>query len=75
MNRLCAVNRQGTLQMFTGVYRVIKGLFYNICRENPVMFTDCREIPADIAEKALNTPVNICIVGYKLARTGKKGRK
>ena len=33
----------------TGVYRVIKGFFYIICRENPVIFTDCREIPVDIA--------------------------
>ena len=39
----------GTLQMFTGVYRVIKGFFCNICRENPVIFTYCKEIPADIA--------------------------
>ena len=46
--------------MFTGVYRVIKGVFCNICRENPVIFTDCREIPADIAEKPLNHPVNPC---------------
>ena len=37
-----------TLQMFTGVYRVIKAFFCNICRENPVIFTDCREIPADV---------------------------
>ena len=41
--------RRATLQMLTGIYRVIKGFFCNICRENPVIFTDCREIPADIA--------------------------
>ena len=26
-----------TLQMFTGVYRVIKGFFCKICRENPII--------------------------------------
>ena len=36
--------------MFTRVYWVIKGFFCNICRE----------IPADIAEKPLNHPVNPC---------------
>jgi hypothetical protein len=35
--------------LFTGVYRVINGFFCNICRENPVIFTVCRETPADIA--------------------------
>jgi hypothetical protein len=35
--------------MFTEVYRAIKGFFCNICRKNSVIFTDCREIPADIA--------------------------
>jgi hypothetical protein len=34
--------------MFTGVYSEIKVFFCNICKENPVIFTDCREIPADI---------------------------
>ena len=34
---------QGALQMFTGVYRVILNFFCNICRENPEIFTDCRE--------------------------------
>ena len=34
------------LQGFTGTLR---GGFCNICRENPVIFTDCREIPANIA--------------------------
>ena len=38
-----------TLQMFAGIYRDSAGVFCNICRENPVVFTDCREIPADIA--------------------------
>jgi hypothetical protein len=38
--------------MFTGVYRVTKRFFCNICRINPVIFTDCREIPADIADIA-----------------------
>ena len=33
-----------TLQMFTGVYRVIQWFFCNICRETPVIFTDCGEI-------------------------------
>ena len=46
--------------MFTKVYRVINGVFCNICRENPVIFTDCWEIPADIAEKHLNHIVNPC---------------
>ena len=56
-----------TNQMFTAVYRVIKGFFCNICRENPAIFTDCREIlyhhrvfPADISEKHLDHPVNPC---------------
>ena len=39
------------LPMFTVVYRVIKRFFCNICRENPIIFTNFREIPADIAEK------------------------
>ena len=34
--------------MLTGVYRT-EGFFCNICRENPVIFTDYRKIPADIA--------------------------
>ena len=38
------------------VQEYVKGFFCNICRENPVTFTDCREIPADVAEK-LNHPV------------------
>jgi hypothetical protein len=37
-----------TQQMFTGVYRVIKGFFCNICRENTAIFTVCRDISADI---------------------------
>ena len=37
----CSFNLS-TLQMFTGVYRVINRVFCNIC--NPVIFTDCREI-------------------------------
>ena len=65
--------------MFTGVYRVIKGLFCNICWENPVIFTDfpcnppaiCkyyRVFPADIAENPRRVPVNPskhlqCILG------------
>ena len=44
--------------MFTGYYGVLRADFCNIYRENPVIFTDCREIPADIAEKPLNHPVN-----------------
>ena len=58
---------QSTLQMFTGIYRDSAGVFCNICREKPVIFTDCREIPADIAgfpcrycRKNLNHPVNPC---------------
>ena len=57
--------------MFKGVYRVIKGFFCFIYRENPVIFTcfPCnlpaickyyRGFPADIAEKLLNHPVNPC---------------
>ena len=57
--------------MFTGVYRVFNRFFCNIFRENPVIFTDCREIagkickyyrvfPADIAEKPIKDPVNPC---------------
>ena len=46
--------------MFTGVYRVIKGVFCNIYRENPVIFTDSKEILANIAENPLNHPVNPC---------------
>ena len=38
-----------TLQMFTGNYRVLRADFCNIYRKNPVIFTDCREIPANIA--------------------------
>ena len=29
-----------TLQMFAGIYRDSAGVFCNICRENPVIFTD-----------------------------------
>jgi len=28
--------------MFAGIYRDSAGVFCNICRENPVTFTDCR---------------------------------
>ena len=31
-----------TLQMFAGIYRDPAGVFCNICRENPVIFTDFR---------------------------------
>ena len=69
--RLIGEIQQNTLQMFTGVYRVFNRFFCNICRENPVIFTDCREFagkickyyrvfPADIAEKLKNHPVNPC---------------
>ena len=39
-----------TLQMFAGIYRDSAGVFCNICRENPVIFTDfpcryCRNPP------------------------------
>ena len=55
------------LQEFTGT---LQGFFCNICRENPVIFTDfpcnppatckyCRVFPANIAEKPLNHPGNI----------------
>ena len=30
----------GTLQIFAGIYRDSVGVFCNICRENPVIFTD-----------------------------------
>ena len=60
--------------MFTGIYRDSAGFFYNICRENPVIFTDfpcnlpaiCkyyRVFSADIAEKPIKDPVNICSAG------------
>ena len=60
-----------TLQMFTGIYRVIKEFFCNICRENPMITIGfpcnlpaiCkyyRVFPADIAEKPLNHPVIPC---------------
>ena len=49
-----------TLQMFTGVYRVIKGVFCNICRDCPAICKYYRVFPADIAEKPLNHPVNPC---------------
>ena len=56
------------LQGFTGTLR---GLFCNIFRENPAIFTDCRGIawkickyyrvfPADIAENPRRVPVNPC---------------
>jgi hypothetical protein len=59
---ICIKKFTAALQMFTGVYRVIKEFFCNICRETPVIFTDCREIagktckyyrvfPVDKAEK------------------------
>ena len=59
--------------MFTGIYRDSAGVFLNVCRENPVIFTDCREIAgkickyyrifhADIAENPCRVPVNICSV-------------
>jgi hypothetical protein len=52
------------LQGFTGT---LSGVFCNICRENPVIFIDCRGIagkickyyrvlPADIADKPLQSP-------------------
>ena len=44
--------------MFTGVYRVIKGFFCNICRDFPAICKYYRVFPADIAEKPLNHPVN-----------------
>ena len=44
--------------MFTGVYRVI----CNICRDFPAICKYYRVFPADIAEKTLNHPVNICSV-------------
>jgi hypothetical protein len=48
------------LQMFTGVYRVIKGFFCKICWENPIITIrfPCkyyRGFPADIAKKTLVT--------------------
>ena len=57
--------------MFTGIYRDSVGVFCNICRENPVIFTDfpcnppaiCkyyRVFPADIAENPHRVPVNPC---------------
>ena len=46
--------------MFTGVYRVIKGFFCNICRDFPAICKYYRVFPADIAEKPLNKPVNPC---------------
>ena len=56
-----------TLQMFTGIYRDSAGVFCNICREKPVIFTDfpcnppaiCkyyRVFPADIAENPMQSP-------------------
>ena len=38
------------LQMFTGIYRDSVGVFCNICRENPVIFTDCRGIAGKICK-------------------------
>ena len=56
-----------TLQMFTGVYRVIKvfsaisaGKTCNICRDFPAICKYYRVFPADIAEKPLNHPVKPC---------------
>ena len=57
--------------MFTGIYRDSAGVFCNICRENPIIFTDfpcnppaiCkyyRVFPADIAENPCRVPVNPC---------------
>ena len=57
-----------TLQMFTGTLR---GFFCNICRENPVILTDCRGIAGkicnyyrvfsvDIEENPGRVPVNPC---------------
>jgi hypothetical protein len=62
---------KSTLQMFTGIYRDSAGVFCNICRENPLIFTDfpcnspaiCkyyRVFPADIAKKKRRVPVNPC---------------
>ena len=55
---MSAYNQTSTLQMFTGVYRVIKGFFCNICRDFPAICKYYRFFPADIAEKPLNHPVN-----------------
>jgi hypothetical protein len=46
--------------MFTGNYGVLRADFCNIYRENPVMFTDCREIPANTAETRPKNPVISC---------------
>ena len=40
--------------MFTGVYWVIKGFFCNICRENPVIFTDCRFVVYEFVVVMIN---------------------
>ena len=50
--------------MFTGVYRVIKGIFCNICWDFPAICKYYRVFPAYIAEKPFHpvTPVDICSV-------------
>ena len=62
--------------MFTGIYRDSAGVFCNICRENPVIFTDLQNLQGksvyitgfslQILQKnpaeSLQFPANICCV-------------
>ena len=45
--------------MFEGVYKVIKGVFCNICREH-LITKYYRVFVVDIAKKTLNHPANPC---------------
>ena len=55
--------KKNTLQMFAGVYRDSTGVFCNICRENPVIFTD---FPCNIYRLQKLQGKSVNITGFSL---------